>query len=176
LDANTPITLAGAVHSDPRCAREDYAAIWESRPAESSGHLAVAELARDTAGSSQVIRHNCTATNIAWSRALLAAALVLVVPPAGAGFLASVRSVGGAGAVAGHLHRTISREERDRAAGLLERRGSGVVLLAVNRHPRDVEPLLRRAEETFAMESAWNGLDRAIEQEIAEAQVNPSGT
>jgi hypothetical protein len=176
LEANTPITLAVAVHTDPRRAREDFAAIWKSRPSKTSGHLAVAELARDAAGSLRVTRHKSTTTNVAWGKALLGAALVVVVPPAGAGFLASMPSVGGAGAVAGHLHRTIPLKERDLATGLLEGHESGVVLLAVNRRPADVEPLLRRANETLAMVSVWNGLDRAIEQEIADSQLNPSGT
>lgn len=176
MDANAPITLAVAVHTDPGGARADFAAMWESCPSETSAHIAVAELARDAAGSLRVIRHQSTTTNVAWGRALLGAALVLVVPPAGAGFLVSVPSVGGAGAVAGHIHRTIPREERDRATELLERHESGVILLAVNRRPRDVEPLLGRADETFTMVSVWDGLDRAIEQEIAESQANPSGT
>ncbi|HWL48739.1 MAG TPA: hypothetical protein VNT92_02600 [Acidimicrobiia bacterium] len=176
MDANAPITLAVAAHDDPHRARGDFAAVWETRPSETSDHMAVAELSRDAAGSLRVIRHKSTTTNVAWGRALLGAALVYVVPVAGAGFLASVPSVGGAGAVVGHLHRTIPREERDLATGLLERHESGLVLLAVNRRPRDVEPLLGQADETFAMMSSWNGLDRAIEQEIAESQSNPSGT
>ena len=176
MDADTPITLVVAMHTEPRRAREDFAAVWASRLDETSGHMAVAELARDAAGSLRVIRHETTATEVAWGRTMLGAALVLVVPPAGAGFLASVPSVGGAGALAGHLHRTISCEERDHATRLLETHGSGVVLLAVNRRPADIEPLLVRAEETYAMESVWNGLDQAIEQEIAESMANPSGT
>ena len=176
MDANLPITLAVAGHSEPGHAREDLAATWKARPSEASGYMAIAELSRDAAGSLRVIRHETTTTNVAWGRALLGAALVLVAPPAGAGFLISVRSVGGAGAVAAQLHRTIPCEERDRATRLLERSECGLVLLAVNRRSADIEPLLDRADETFAMESFWNGLDRAIEQEIAESQANPSGT
>jgi hypothetical protein len=176
LDADTPVTLAVAVHSDPLHAREDFAAVWESRPSAKAGHLAIAELARDAAGTLRVIRHKSTTTNVAWGMALLGAALVVVVAPAGARFLVSVPTVVGAGAVAGHLHRTIPRQKRDRATGLLERQEAGVVLLAVNRRPGDVEPLLALADEMFAIESVWDGLDRAIEQEVAEAQVNPSGT
>jgi hypothetical protein len=138
--------------------------------------LAIAELARDSAGSLRVIRHKSTTTNVASGKTLLGAALVVLAPPAGAGFLASVPSVGGAGAVAGHLHRTIPLNERVLATRLLEGHEFGVVLLAVNRHPADVEPLLSRADETFAMVSDWDGLDRAIEQEIADSQLNPSGT
>jgi len=176
LDADTPITLAVAVHTDPLHAREDFAAVWETRPATKACPLAIAELARDAAGSLRVIRHKSTTTNVAWGMALLGAALVLVVAPAGARFLVSVPTVVGAGAVAGHLHRSIPRQKRDRATALLEGHDAGVVLLAVNRCPADVEPLLSRADETLAMASVWDGIDRAIEQEIAEAQVNPSGT
>ena len=176
MDADTPITLAVAVHTDPLHAQEDFTALWESRPSAKAGHLAIAELARDAAGSLRVIRHKSTTTNVAWGMALLGAALVIVVAPAGARFLVSVPTVVGAGAVAGHLHRTIPRKKCDRATGLLDGHNAGVVLLAVNRRPRDVEPLLARADQTFAIESVWDGLDRAIEQEIAEAQVNPSGT
>jgi hypothetical protein len=176
LDAKAPITLAVAVHSDPSRAREDFAGTWESHPAKAAGHIVVAELARDAAGTLQVIRHQCATTNAGWSRALLGAALVFIVPAAGARFLASVRSVGGAGAVAGHLQRTIPPEARAQATSLLEGHDSGVVLVAVNWRPTEVEPLLGPADQTFVMLSAWNGLDRAIEQEIAESQVNPSGT
>lgn len=176
MDADTPITLAVAVHTDPLHAREDFAGLCEARLSKAAGHLAIAELARDAAGSLRVIRHTSTTTNVAWGMALLGAALVLVAAPAGARFLASVPTVLGAGAVAGHLHRAIPRAKRDLATALLEGHDAGVVLLAVNRCPADVEPLFGRADETLAMASVWDGLDWAIEQEIAEAQVNPSGT
>jgi len=176
VDAHIPITLAVTVHAHPDAARAALAAVWAARPSGSSGHMAIAEVARDAAGSLRVIRHETTMTNVAWGRALLGAALVLVAPAAGARFVSSVPAVGGAGAVAGHLDRTIPRKDRDRAARLLEQHKTGLVVLAVNRRPADVEPLLVSADETFAMESVWNGLDRAIEQEIAEAQANPSGT
>ncbi len=176
MDADTPITLAVAVHTNPPHAREDFAAVWETRRATKGCHLAIAELARDAAGSLRVIRHKSTTTNVAWGMALLGAALVVVVAPAGARFLVSVPTVVGAGAVASHLHRTIPRKKRVQAAGLLEGHDAGLVLLAVNRRPDDVEPLLSRADEKLAAAAVWDGLDRAIEQEIAEAQVNPSGT
>jgi hypothetical protein len=176
VEANTPIILAVAAHPDPDRAGQDFAAIWESRPLEPSAQLSVAELERDTAGSLRVARYQRSSTNVAWGSALLAAALVLVVPTAGARFLASMRSVGGTGAVADHLHRTIPRKERDRATGLLEGHESGVVVLAVNLPAEDIELHFAQATETLVMVSWWDGLDRAIEQEIADAQVNPSGT
>lgn len=174
MEPSTPISLAVGAYASPRLAQRDFTAVVESMRSSRQPY-GVAELGPNMAGILRVVRHDSGPMNPAWGSTLLAASLVVFVAPVGAGFVAAVPAVGGAGAVTSHLERTIPRRARDLAARLLEGR-QGVVVVAADRSPGDVEALLGRADGSLAMATTWNGLDRAIEQEIAYAQVNPSGT
>jgi hypothetical protein len=176
MDASTPLTLAAAGYSDRARATDDFEAAWNSRPEPDLGHTSIAVLTTDASGTLRIERHDSTAKHLAWGGALLGSALTLVAPTAGAGFLASSRSVGGAGAVVDRFRHKISNKDIEAAAGILASGVAGLVVVAVNQRGEDIEPLFQKAIAAFTTTTTWGDLDAKIEQELADAQANPSGT
>ncbi len=176
MDANTPITLAAARYGSRDAAVNDFQAVWEARHEGDFDHTAVAVLTKDASGKLQVERHDSTAKHLAWGGAILGAALVVVAPPAGASVLASAGVIGGAGAMVGHFHRNIPKQDVEAVAELLESGQSGLVVVAVNRLGTDIEPLLANADKTVITNTTWGDLDVEIEKEIANAQDSPNNS
>ena len=92
----------------------------------------------------------------------------------GASVLASAGAVGDAGAFVGHFHHNIPKQDVEAAGELLESGQSGLIVVAVNRRGEDIEPLLKNADKTLVTNTTWGDLDAEIEQEIANAQTNPT--
>jgi hypothetical protein len=177
VDPSTPVALAVAAYPDGDGALADLAALAADDPG-TPGHLVAAVLVSDRSGSHRVERHDGVGRRLAWGRALLGGALVLVAPAAGARHLASGGSGAGigAGAVVDHLRATLPAGDAQRAADVLASARHGLVVVAVDRRPADVDRLVARASRSFSTGTTWGDLDAAIEREAAEAQINPSGT
>jgi hypothetical protein len=169
MDPSTPITLAAAKYSNREAAVEDFHTVWDARHNDEFDHTALAVLTKDEAGTLQVERHDSTAKHLAWGGALLGAALVVVAPPAGASLLATSGGLGGAGAIAGHLHHNIPKRYVEEAGDLLESGESGLIVVAVNSKGSDIEPLLAHADKVTVADTTWGGLDDTIERELARA-------
>ena len=176
MDADTPITLAAAKYSDPDAAVEDFHTVWDARHDGEYDHTAVAVLSKDQAGKLKVDRHDSTAKHLAWGGAILGAALVIVAPPVGASILASASVAGGAGALVGHFHHNVPKEDVEAIGELLESGQSALVVVAVNRNGTDIEPLLTNAEKTVITQTTWGDLDSEIENEIASAKAPASSS
>ena len=176
MEANTPITLAAARYGSRDGAVNDFNAVWEARHEGDLDHTAVAVLTKDAAGKLQVERHDSTAKHLAWGGAILGAALAVVAPPLGASVLGSAAAVGGAGALVGHFHHNIPKEDVEAVAELLGPGQSGLVVVAVNRLGTDIGPLLANADKTVITNTTWGDLDAEIEKEISDAQDRPSNS
>jgi uncharacterized membrane protein len=174
MDANTPVTLAAARYSDRDGAVNDYHTVWGAKHEGEFDHMALAVLTKDANGNLQVERHDSTAKHLAWGGAILGAALVVVAPPVGAAVLAGGAAGAGAGAIVGHFHHNIRKQDIEAAGNLLETGESGLIVVAVNRRGEDIKPLLEHAEKTVVTDTTWGNLDAEIDKEIANAQANPS--
>ena len=80
------------------------------------------------------------------------------------------RSGGGRGALVGHFHHNIPKDDVEAIGELLESGQSGLIVVAVNQVGTDIEPLLAGAEKTKVVQTTWGDLDAEIDKEIAEAQ------
>ena len=160
MDADTPITLAAARYSNRDDAVEDFDRVWDAHREGEFDHTAVAVLTKDESGKLQVERHDTTAKHLAWAGAALA-----VVAP-GVGLVAGA----GTGALVGHFHHNIPKQDVEAIAALLDSGQSGLIVVAVNKVGTDIEPLLAGAEKTVVVQTVWGDLDAELEDAIANAQ------
>ena len=121
-------------------------------------------LTKDESGKLQVERHDTTAKHLAW----VGAALAVVAP--GVGVVAGA----GAGAIVGHFHHNIPKEDVEAISELLESGQSGLIVVAVNKYGADVEALLSGAEKSVVVQTTWGDLDAELEKEIGKAQADSS--
>jgi uncharacterized membrane protein len=164
MDPNTPIVLAAAKYPDRELAVEDFKRVWSARKQGEFDHTAVAVLTKDADGKLQMERHDSTSKHLAWA----GAALVVLVPPVGAGVLAGA----GAGAIVGHFWHNIPKDEVREAATLLESGESGLIIVAVNWQGTDITPLLQNAEKVSVMQTDAGNLQAEIDRELAEAKAS----
>jgi uncharacterized membrane protein len=164
MDANTPVVLATAKYSDRALAVEDFNRVWNARADGEFDHTAVAVLTKDNNGKLQIDRHDSTSKHLAWAGAALA-----VVAP-GVGLVAGA----GAGAIIGHFHHNIPKDQVREAGTLLESGESGLIIVAVNKQGTDITPLLPNAVKTSVMQTDAGNLQAEIDKELAEAEASNS--
>jgi uncharacterized membrane protein len=160
MKADTPITLAAARYANRDAAVDGFKTVWDAHKGGEFDHTAVAVLTKDDAGKLQVERHDTTAKHLAWA----GAALAVVAPGVG------LAAAAGTGALVGHFHHNIPKEDVEAIAELLESGQSGLIVVAVNKVGTDIEPLLAGAEKTKVVQTTWGDLDAEIDAEIAKAQ------
>jgi uncharacterized membrane protein len=164
MDANTPVVLATAKYPDRALAVEDFNRVWNARADGEFDHTAVAVLTKDNNGKLQIDRHDSTSKHLAWAGAALA-----VVAP-GVGLVAGA----GAGAIIGHFHHNIPKDQVREAGTLLESGESGLIIVAVNKQGTDITPLLPNAVKTSVMQTDAGNLQAEIDKELAEAEASNS--
>jgi uncharacterized membrane protein len=160
MKADTPITLAAARYANRDAAVDGFKTVCDAHKGGEFDHTAVAVLTKDDAGKLQVERHDTTAKHLAWA----GAALAVVAPGVG------LAAAAGTGALVGHFHHNIPKEDVEAIAELLESGQSGLIVVAVNKVGTDIEPLLAGAEKTKVVQTTWGDLDAEIDAEIAKAQ------
>ena len=163
MKAETPIVLAAAKYVTREDAVADFKTVKDAKTLGEFDHTAVAVLTKDENGDLQVERHDTTAKHMAW----LGAALVVVAPPAG---VAALAGGAGAGALVGHFWHNIPKDKIREAADLLDSGESGLIVVAVNRHGNDIEPLLSRAEKKIIINTVAGDLDAQMDKELAKAK------
>lgn len=160
MDSNTPITLATARYSDRQLAEEDYDSVWSARAHDEFDHTAVAVVSKDANGKLDIDRHDSTTKHLAWA----GAALAVVTPGLGLAVGA------GGGAIVGHFHHNIPKDDVREAGALLESGEAGLIIVAVNKLGTDITPLLRNAEKTTVTQTTAGNLQSEIDKELAEAK------
>jgi uncharacterized membrane protein len=171
VDPNTPLVIAGARYPSREDAVKDFHIVWGAKHDGAFEHLSVAVLSKDVTGELEVERHNSTTKKMAWSGAVLGAALVLVAPPTGvAALMAGGGAMAGAGALVGHFWKAIDRENIEQVGDLLRAGEAGLLVIAVNRKGSDITPLLANAENSVVVETVAGDLDAAFEGALAKAE------
>jgi len=160
MDPSTPITLATAKYSSRELAVEDFKTVWGARKEGDFDHTAVAVVTKDADGKLQIDRHDSTAKHLAWA----GAALAVVAPGVG------VAVGAGGGAIIGHFHHNIPKDDVREAGELLESGESGLIVVAVNKLGTDIKPLLPNAEKTSVIQTNAGNLQAEIDQELANAE------
>jgi uncharacterized membrane protein len=170
VDPNTPLVIAGARYPNKRDAVTDFHIVWGARREGAFEHISVAVLSKDATGELEVERHNSTTKPMAWSGAVLGAALVVIAPPTGvAALVAGGGAMAGAGALVGHFWKAVDRERIDEVGELLRAGEAGLLVIAVNRKGTDITPLLVNAEGSVIIETVAGDLDAAFELALAKA-------
>jgi uncharacterized membrane protein len=159
MDANTPIVLATAKYTDRDLAVEDFKTVWAARKDGEFDHTAVAVVTKDADGKLKIDRHDSTSKHLAWA----GAALAVVAPGVG------VAVGAGGGAIIGHFHHNIPKDDVREAGNLLESGESGLIIVAVNKEGTDIEPLLPNAEKTSVIQTTAGNLQTEIDKELAAA-------
>jgi hypothetical protein len=165
MDDATPITLATARYSDRQLAEEDFDSVWSARGRDEFDHTAVAVVSKNSDGNLDIDRHDSTAKHLGWTGAALAVVVPGVAVVAGAG----------AGAIIGHFHHNIPKDDVREAGALLESGQAGLIVVAVNKKGTDVTPLLRNAEKISVSQTTAGGLQAEIDKELAEAETSQGG-
>jgi hypothetical protein len=161
MDASTPLVIAVATYASRDAAVQDFNTVWGAKHEGEYDHIAVAVLTKGADGQLEVERHDSTAKHLAWGGALLGAALVVVAPPVGIGMLAAGGTAAGAGGIVGHFHKNIPKATVAQMGDLLEAGQSGLVVAAVNKNGRDIEPLLANAEKKIVVDTVKGDLESA---------------
>jgi hypothetical protein len=166
MDVNAPIALIGASYGDRDSAVRDLTSVWAARHDGDFHHTAVAMLTKDCDGRLHVERHNSTAKHLEWGGALLGAALVVLVPPAGIELLAGV-GLSGARAMIGHFRRHADPEDLAAIATLVEAGDSALVVVVINREGRMMTPLLTHADGRASVDMPWGDLEEELSADFA---------
>lgn len=160
MKADTPITLATATYPDRQLAVEDFERVWSARGNGEFDHTAVAVLTKGSDGKLEIDRHDSTTKHLAW----VGAGLAVLAPGVG------VAVGAGTGAIVGHFHHNIPKDQVREAGELLKSGAAGLIIVAVNKQGTDIEPLLPNAEKTSVTQTTAGNLDAEIDKELAEAE------
>ena len=164
MDTDTPITLAAARYSDRDAAVERLRhGLGRPQGRRVRPHRRCrADQGRRRASCRSSATTAPPSTSPGAGRSL-GAALTVVAPVVGASMLARAGALGGAGALVGHFHHNIPKEDVEAIGDLLESGQSGLIVVAVNRTGTDIEPLLANAEKTEIVNTTWGDLDAEID-------------
>jgi uncharacterized membrane protein len=175
VDPNTPLVIVGARYPNKEDAVKDYHIVWGSKRDREFEHISVAVLSKDATGELEVERHNSTTKTMAWSGAVLGAALVLIAPPTGVAALAAGGgAMAGAGALVGHFWKAIDREKINQVGELLRSGEAALLIVAVNRKGSEITPLLANAENSVVVDTVAGDLDKSFEDALAKAERQPA--
>ena len=174
MDSNTPITLAAARYADRDSAVEDFHSVWDAKKSGDYDHIAVTVLTKDEDGNLRMDRHDSTTKHLLWGGTIALGALAVLVPPLGVA--ASAGTGAGLGAIVGHFHHNIPKDDIREAGELLASGESGLIVVAVNERGSDITPLLSNAQKTKVLSTTWGDLDAEIDKEIAAAKAGAADT
>jgi hypothetical protein len=169
--AEKPTVLAVATYPDKAAAIADFEELWRLHHEGDVDHVAVAVLEKGIDGKLRIDRQDTTAKDLAWGRALVGGALVVVAAPLAIVPLSVVTTQGatwaGVGGIVGHFWHNVPKGELRRMSDLLELGQAALVIVAVDHPGTDIEALLRNATEAIVTEADGGDIEQAYEEALA---------
>jgi len=156
--SDQPVILAVASYRSRSAASDDVHALSVEERAATDSPVAAALVQKGADGELAVDAHVSTSSGPVWSGAILAAALTVLAPPVGIGFLAkvvgSMAALAGIHALASHFWNNVPQDDLRRMSELLESGQAAILVVASGPDDQEVDRLLSMATTTITASTA----------------------
>jgi uncharacterized membrane protein len=165
--ADKPVFLYAAIYDEIADAEADYEAVFDLHDAGAIGTFDSAVIRKEDDGKVRVTKTEKPTQHGAWTGAAVGALVGIVFPPA---ILGSAIVGAGAGGLAGHFTRGMSRGDLKDLGEELEAGSAAVIVLGESRIEEQLEQATRRANKLIEKELDADADEFAREIEAADKE------
>jgi uncharacterized membrane protein len=147
--SDRPVFLYAAVYDEIADAEADYEAVFDLHAAGAIGTFDSAVIRKEEDGKVRVTKTEKPTQHGAWTGAAVGALVGIIFPPA---VLGSAIVGAGAGGLAGHFTRGVSRGDLKELGDELEAGSAAVIVLGESKLEEELEKALARADKLIEKE------------------------